>query len=352
MRTLTLRRPAPMRIADNMRKCVVFFGYVDNTPRKGGIDCIGTGFLLWHGGIGYLVTAKHLSHALGNDPFLIRLNKHDGTSENLVADGVDWINHPDPTVDISLVPLNMESIAAYDILFMNTELVMFKPGEFGNANIGVGNFTYTIRLFHLLSGEKRSLPVCHFGTIAMLPEDEKIPIVDWTDPDEKKRMFVEGYLIESQSLNGLSGSPVFVRPELKINLTKILGPDSDNKMPTFKPVFNVGYDGVYLLGLWQGAWEAPPDEILAVQAGNDVRVPVGMGIVVPYQRIIEVLEMPEAKETRGRIIADHQAPAAKLDAARRGARKDAPPASDANPKHREDFMRLVSEAARKPAQED
>lgn len=70
-----------MRIADDMRKGVVFFGYLDSTPGKGGIDCIGTGFFLIHEGLQYLVTARHLSHELGSNPFLIQLNKNDGTSE-------------------------------------------------------------------------------------------------------------------------------------------------------------------------------------------------------------------------------------------------------------------------------
>lgn len=68
-----------------------------------------------------------------------------------------------------------------------------------------------------------------------------------------------------------------------------------------------------MLGVWQGAWEAPPDEVLAAQAGEDVKVPVGIGIVVPFQRIIETLDMPEAKSQRAEIIAGRQPPAARLD---------------------------------------
>lgn len=107
---------------------------------------------------------------------------------------------------------------------MSTDVHFFQPGEFENSNIGVGNFTYTIGLFRLLSGEKRNLPVCHFGTIAMLPGDERIPVTDWTDPDGRRRILVEGYLVKSQSLNGLSGSPVFVRPEIGLNFGKLLVP--------------------------------------------------------------------------------------------------------------------------------
>jgi hypothetical protein len=55
------RQPLPgcpglyVRIRDDLRKCVVFFGHVDDTPGKGGINCIGTGFLVAYEEAGYLV---------------------------------------------------------------------------------------------------------------------------------------------------------------------------------------------------------------------------------------------------------------------------------------------------------
>jgi hypothetical protein len=81
-----------MRFSEDVRKSVIFIGYPDATPGKGGIACIGTGLLLKYGEpgfeIGYLVTAQHVSHTLGRDPFLLRLNRKDGTSENVTIDGL------------------------------------------------------------------------------------------------------------------------------------------------------------------------------------------------------------------------------------------------------------------------
>jgi hypothetical protein len=82
---------------------------------------------------------------------------------------------------------------------------LIKAGEVG---IGIGELTYTIGLFRLMSGAMRNLPVVHFGSIAMVP-DERIPVQDWRD--RNKTFEVEGYLVETQGLEGLSGSPVFVR---------------------------------------------------------------------------------------------------------------------------------------------
>lgn len=301
-----------MRINDDLRKSVVFFGYPD-VGAGSGIRCIGTGFLLAYKGIPYLVTAKHLSHDLGDDPFLIRLNKRDGTSENLQADGVAWFEHPDPAVDVSLTHMRIGSASDYDVNYIPGDAMMMSPDKLKAANIGVGNFTYTIGLFRLLSGEKRNLPVCHSGSIALLPGDEKIPIRDWTDANRRRRIFVDGYLVESLSISGLSGSPVFVRPEYSIDFASLGFKHED---PTDKNLRVVGSrDGVKLLGLWQGAWDAPPDEVLSAQmSAAPATVPVGMGIVVPCQRIIEVLEMPKVKTLRENHLASEQ-----------------PAASDANP---------------------
>jgi hypothetical protein len=349
MRILELEplRP-PMRIADEMLRCVAFFGYADSAPGKGGIDCIGTGFFVAHEGVVYLVTAKHLSHELKRDPFLVRLNKTDGTSENLKADNVDWLNHPDSAVDVSAVAIKIKNEIAYDSISMATNIHCFQPGEFEKSNIGVGNETYTIGLFRLLSGEKRNLPICHTGNIAMLPSTERIPVVDWTDPAEQRRLFVEGYLVEAQSLDGLSGSPVFVRPEIGLDFSKHMIPHpQQNKMPNLPPKITAAAERFRLLGLWQGAWDAPPDQVLAGQTGEDVRVSLGVGIVVPYERILEVLEMPEAKTQRAEIIAGRQMPAARLDSSAKTRANRAPPSTDANPNHLPDFNRLVDVAARK-----
>jgi hypothetical protein len=115
----------------------------------------------------------------------------------------------------------------------------------------------------------------------MLPGDERTPVVDWTDPDQKRRIFVEGYLVESQSLSGLSGSPVFVRPEVSLDFSDTLIPEEGNRLPDVNPVITGGLNDVRLLGIWQGAWDAKPDEILSARTGDEVRVPVGMGVVVP-----------------------------------------------------------------------
>jgi ApbE superfamily uncharacterized protein (UPF0280 family) len=50
-----------------------------------------------------------------------------------------------------------------------------------------------------------------------------------------------------------------------------------------------------LLGLWQGSWSEKPSKTLAKDKNlkKDQKVPVGMGVVVPANKIAETLNQPE-----------------------------------------------------------
>ena len=54
----------------------------------------------------------------------------------------------------------------------------------------------------------------------------------------------------------------------------------------------LGYGAIFLMGVYLGAWDARPGEIL--EADRDfkqrLRVPVGIGSVAPFDHIMEVVE--------------------------------------------------------------
>ncbi|HEX3677584.1 MAG TPA: hypothetical protein VHU79_09375, partial [Sphingomicrobium sp.] len=66
-----------MALAEDIRRCVVFIGHGDEDHFR---SC-GTAFLLGYKGSLYLITARHVAQALGDDPFAFRINKTDGTSD-------------------------------------------------------------------------------------------------------------------------------------------------------------------------------------------------------------------------------------------------------------------------------
>ena len=98
----------------------------------------------------------------------------------------------------------------------------------------------------------------HTGHIAMAPDDE-IPV---TNPKTGQVVKTRGYLIEAQTLQGLSGSPVFIR------YTNVSGISSGMRRV-------VGYSNiVHLLRVWQGAWDGMSADILTEKLGRERRVPV------------------------------------------------------------------------------
>lgn len=287
-----------MRLDEDLRKCVVFLGTPDS-EENGGIKCFGTAFLLGYEQRRYLVTNQHIAAGIGDSPFLLRINRTDGPAENFtwdpLTDGLVWYSHPtDPDVDLAVTPLEWDfRVVGCDYLYLSQDYLI--DDAYISANdIGIGDACYTIGLFRLLAGKKRNLPVVHTGNIALVPSDEKIPVRDWLDGDARKRRHVVGYLVETQALKGLSGSPVFVRSTLSLN--NISMQDGSTRQAL------LARRDLRLLGVWQSSWDAPPDEVQAIERGEDrVRVPVGMGVVVPTSKLIEILDRQDLKAMRAKL---------------------------------------------------
>jgi hypothetical protein len=98
------------------------------------------------------------------------------------------------------------------------------------------------------------------------------------------------YLVEARSIGGISGSPAFVRPTLNLNV-KLRGGD-------LMKLHGVG-SGMALLGLMHGHWDIEErrknnPEIIQDDSG----VNLGVGIVVPATKILEVINQPMLKKFR------------------------------------------------------
>lgn len=327
---------AKVRISDDIRKSVVFLGIEDDTPGGSGIRCLGTAFLLGYDQCRYLVTVKHVAISITDAPYLIRVNDAEGGGAgNMMADetSLKWFTHSDPTVDLAVAPFEYDLRAAgCDTMLIGSmeDKWLAKP-----INFQCGDFCYTVGLFQFMTGKKRNLPVVHSGNIALLPSDELIPVRDW-DNLGRGTKHVEGYLVQSESIQGLSGAPVFAR-----HVIELAGiPDPDGGKPLTAMLMN---ENLSLLGIWQGAWDAPPDEVRAISLQKGVRVPVGMGVVVPVSKLAEILEMPDARESRKNIkLAREEANAASTDSVPVPRRQK----SEENPNHREDFQKLFSKATK------
>src|SRR5204863_3830509 len=96
---------------------------------------------------------------------------------------------------------------------------------------------------------------------------------------------MEAYLIESRSIGGLSGSPVFVNLGL---VRSIRG-----QITTAQP--NVPYPTVfYLLGLTHGHFDVTP----MVPPITTEKINMGIAIVPPVWKILEVIDQESERDMR------------------------------------------------------
>lgn len=274
-----------MRIKQDIRQTVAFVGHMDTGEA---FQAAGTAFLLMHDRLLYLVTARHIAEQLGDDPFYLFMNHNDGGRINAHLDlleladkGYRWFFHEDPNVDLAVLPacFDLERFG-WNFLLFSSEMAVIR--EQNPSVIGCGDFCYVVGLFSLHPGKGRITPVVHTGHIAMMPdEQEKIETQDWRG---KGTIEVEGYLVEISNLQGLSGSPVLVRP------SRVIVGKGQKGTPLTGVV---GAEQHFLLGVWQGSWEG---RSIGLHGGP--RVPVGMGIVTPAEKLIELLDSPACKSNR------------------------------------------------------
>jgi hypothetical protein len=264
-----------MRLKMDVLKTVFYLG---TKPPGAKFKPLGTAFLLGHHGAEhmiYLVTAKHVAEAFGDDPVNLRLNGRDGAAHDFFLDLLapetegkfKWFYHPEPRVDLAVMPFPVDlDKGEIDCLIINGAEVIDRAKSADSSPVGCGDLCYAVGLFSVAPGNKVNFPVIHTGNIARMSSREEL-IQQWSSGKIVDR---EGYLVQLSNLGGLSGAPVFIRSGYCIQFG-----NGEWGM--------VMREQVDLLGVWSGSWEGP-------RAGEPhMRVPVGMGIVVPSERLVELL---------------------------------------------------------------
>jgi hypothetical protein len=226
-----------------------------------------------------LVTAKHVAEKLDKTgSFCIRVNTNDGTSKEFWVDsGIDvqWIYHStDASVDAALLIWSPPDYVAYKAIPPNMFLT---PDILQQKGIGIGDQTYVTGLFTYLHGSACNMPIVRSGHIAMMPS-ERIR-VKWHNNG------MEGYLIETRSIGGLSGSPVFVERSIKVQPAEHSGSEP------------LAAGAVFWLGLVHGHWDIPEDQIGIVTTGNkrEDRINSGIASIVPSHKILEIINQKDVQ---------------------------------------------------------
>ena len=284
------QREGHLRIDTLVLQCVVFVGIAPNgrpfTP-------YGTAFLVCsrYDGEAFqtLVTARHVIEDIDGDTVWIRINSISGGVMVLPTEKAMWRYHDDRNIDLAACPtvFHAEQFAVKH-LDITTNIVLTEATK-QQENIGVGDDVATVGLFVPRTGENRNIPIVRSGTIAAM-NDEKISTHHGT---------FDAYLIDSTSLDGLSGSPVFVQlPPLRVT-GQFVQPSIHS---------------LYLLGVNIGhhATSNPRDVVLIGDDANsaiDVTpiISTGISVVVPIKYVHQLVEHPEFVAGRRDLLARKRA---------------------------------------------
>jgi hypothetical protein len=323
---LTEPKDIDMRVPDQIRDCVVFVGVPGEMPDP---EYRGTAFIVTVPGtqensFAYLVTARHVAEHLEGREFYIRVNHRNGTAVAMRGRADNpWFYHPTDkrTVDAAVTlfaPAHLSELAVDHI-----PIAMFADKErIEKSKIGVGDEVFITGLFTKVTETTRNLPIVRMGNVAMIP-DEKIPFGD---------CYIDAYLIESRSIGGLSGSPVFVRETLTLR-QKVEGCDAP------MPVIH-GCGRFFFLGSVIGHWDVPA----GFTHTRAEAVNMGIAPIVPAEKIKEIILQPELVESMKHVDAEIAAEK------RKGAVNDFAPSKKeqtAAPFSQEDFNTALKKVSRK-----
>jgi hypothetical protein len=196
-----VRRQRVPRIDDNILHCV-FYLYPSVQDAKMGEKYGGTGFFVGlnsrvHSDLTYVYAVTN-SHVLreGGAP-VIRLNTQDDKMDIIPLTNANWVHHPDGD-DVAICELAPASMHRWK--FIPSQLLLTKD-IIAKFNIGIGDETFMVGRFVNHEGKQRNLPSVRFGNIAMMPLE---PVL------HQRGHLQESFVVESRSLPGYSGSPVFV----------------------------------------------------------------------------------------------------------------------------------------------
>jgi len=285
-----------MVIFPNVKKSVVFVG----AKVDGEIEYGGTAFLVGIPAKGadgmfhpYLVTAKHnieiIKKVSADKQVVLRVNGIDGKLENISTPIDGWKYHPTEAnnVDAAVMPLINMSHDKFDFVTIPDEMAV-TPQKIKDLNIEEGEEVFIVGLFRFHYGTSKNYPIVRVGNIALFPEEKVQVGGDFGAMD--------AYLIESRSIKGLSGSPVFV------NLDDYQSVDNvRSRRPSGTPI-------THWLGLIHGHWETTKDELdfssEDVDSGKgelEENMNVGISIVVPAKKILEIINIEEFKQIRKEV---------------------------------------------------
>jgi hypothetical protein len=236
-------------------------------------------------GFRYVVTAKHNVEnftKFGWDMY-IRSNLYEGDVREDNWSAARWYIHPNAaSTDVAIASITFDPAEEYRTVVLRTAApdrgIAATSQATATNNIGLGDEVFIVGLFKSHYGRMRNIPIVRIGNLAMMKGEPVL--TDYGD--------TEAYLVEARSINGLSGSPVFIHT----------------------PRFDApGATQFRLLGLMHGHFDIKNlNEDTVVDSLGDATggINTGIGVVIPVEKILETIDQPELVELRKQQAIEHR----------------------------------------------
>jgi hypothetical protein len=266
--------------------------------------------------VAYLITNRHVVWTHGAS--VISLNRRDGLPPDIFErEPTDWIVHPRGD-DLAATEITGPGFDKAIHLTHAMEMSLICSEEMARKiKIGIGDEVFMVGRFVNHQGKTSNRSAVRFGSISMMPEE--IPV----GADHRSQL---SYAVEMRSRTGFSGSPVMVYRTPNTILTKV-------EPRLFACLLGVNW-GYIIDENGENTW---------------------LNGVVPSWKVLELLEVPELKNRLTMAeegLRKYVKNFGKITASQAASGAFSLASSNENPTHREDFMRLVGAAARKPPQAD
>jgi hypothetical protein len=276
------------RIHDRVLDCAIYL-YHSSRHAKRGEQSGGSGFLVgipvgwdWDDWTPETMRSHHIyaittAHVIEQGCSVIRLNTKGGSTKVIPCHPSSWLRHPNGD-DLAITPIDPDpELYKFGYLSPVSESFMTKEIQ-DNIGLGPGDETFTVGRFIARNERQSNAPIVRFGHVSglrpeLITQERKVNGVHFAQ---------ESFLVESHSISGFSGSPVFVW--IPVERT------ADIADPKARSEFRK---------LARSTAMRPREYFLGVDWGHlEDTAPPGMAGVVPAWKLVELLNIDEVIEMR------------------------------------------------------
>jgi len=299
-------RESSMQVDDRIRFCTGFVGMGSNEDFTAHGTCFCVHVIEEDFSFDYLISAQHLLWPNRrknpvqppDTPMMVRLNTVEGTSRVIPAPPKDWFYPDDVSIDICALrfdELSHNLSDELDVKSVNLRTMIVGPHNAAQVGLSLGDEVFICGAFVGRVGYRKNIPVVRIANIAAMPDEP----IDFASPRKP------AYLIETRSLGGTSGAPVFLNLQNTrvhrqhhgqvLGITPALDP-TRSKTHLILPYLLLGIFIYFHGGNYSQDFVSEDDS--EIHPLKDADFNAGIGIALPVSLIVDLLNSPIVKDAR------------------------------------------------------